>query len=130
MARLQRLHAAAGVLAEEAPAVLAHPEAARGLEQALIEAMVSCLGLGEVREDRSALRQHEKIMRRFHTAVEETVDQPLYIPELCKAIGVSERLLRTCCQEQLGIGAKRYLFLRRMHLVRQGLAESALPRRP
>ena len=46
MARLQRLHAAAGQLAEDAPEIIAHPEVARGLEQALIEAMVGCLGRG------------------------------------------------------------------------------------
>ena len=40
MAKLQRLHAAAGQLAENAPAIIADPEAARSLEQALIEAMV------------------------------------------------------------------------------------------
>ena len=43
MARLQRLHAAAGSLAENAPEIIANPDAARGLEQALIEAMVGCL---------------------------------------------------------------------------------------
>jgi hypothetical protein len=42
MAKLQRLHAAAGQMAENAPEIIAHPEAARGLEQALIEAMVGC----------------------------------------------------------------------------------------
>src|SRR5580700_643052 len=57
MAKLQHLHAATGQLAEDAPAVIAHPEVARGLEQALIEALVGCLQ-GEVREDRSALRHH------------------------------------------------------------------------
>jgi len=36
-ARLQRLYAAAGDLAENAPEIIAHPEAMRGLEQALIE---------------------------------------------------------------------------------------------
>ena len=92
--------------------------------------MVSCLGLGEVREDRSALRQHEKIMRRFHRAVEENPDQALFIPELCKAIGVSERTLRICCQEQLGMSPKRYLLLRRMHLVRRACARAPQPRRP
>ena len=71
MAKLQRLHAAAAQLAEDAPEILAHPEAARGLEQALIEAMVSCLGDGEFREDRSARRHHAIIMRRFRRAVEE-----------------------------------------------------------
>jgi AraC-like DNA-binding protein len=125
MARLQRLHAEAGRLAEEAPEIIADPEAARGLEQALIEAMVHCLGAGEVGEDSVAQRQHELIMRRFRRGVEEHLDQPLYIPELCKAIGVSDRTLRRCCQEHLGMGPKRYLLLRRMHLARRALRESS-----
>jgi hypothetical protein len=41
MAKLQRLHAAATYLAESAPEIIGHQEAARGLEQALIEAMVA-----------------------------------------------------------------------------------------
>src|SRR5580692_202867 len=56
--KLQRLHAAAGQLAEDAPVVIAHPEVARGLEQALIEAVIDCLSTGEYSEDRSARRQH------------------------------------------------------------------------
>jgi AraC-like DNA-binding protein len=125
MAKLLQLHAAAGTLAEYSPAVLACPEAARGLEQALIEAMVGCLGMEAFREDRSALRQHEKIMRRFYGAIEAYPNQALYIPELCRQIGTSQRTLRTCCQEQLGISAKRYLLLRRMRLVRRALSESS-----
>jgi AraC-like DNA-binding protein len=124
MARLQHLHAGAAQLAEAAPAVLAHPEAARGIEQALIEAMMDCLGGGEVREDRAALRQHAAIMRRFHRTIEQHLDQPLYIPDLCAEIGASERTLRACCQEHLGMSPKRYLLLRRMHLVRRALRES------
>jgi hypothetical protein len=65
MARLQRLHMAAGQLAEETPEIIANPDAARGLEQVLIEAMIGCLGPGEVGEDRVAQRRHEMIMRRF-----------------------------------------------------------------
>jgi len=125
VAKLRRLHAAAGRLADYAPEILAHPEAARGLEQALIEAWVGCLGEGEVREDRSAERHHSLIMRRFRKAVEQNPDQPLYMPELCRAIGVSDRTLRICCQEQLGMSPKRYLLLRRMHLARRALRESA-----
>jgi AraC-like DNA-binding protein len=128
MARLQRLHAAAGHLAEEAPEIIANPDAARGLEQALIEAMVACLGNGEIQEDRSALRHHAIILRRFRRAVEENPDQALFIPELCGSIGVSDRTLRVCCQEQLGISPKRYLLLRRLHLARRALRESS-PRR-
>ena len=125
IARLQRLHAAAAQLAEDAPQIIAHPEAARGLEQALIEAIVACLNGGVVGEDRSALRHHAMIMRRFRRAVEENPDQPLYVPELCAAIGVSDRTLRVCCQEQLGMSPKHYLLLRRMHLARRALRDNS-----
>jgi AraC-like DNA-binding protein len=125
MAILQRLRAAAGHLAEDAPEVIANPEAARGLEQLLIHALVECLGTGETGEDRSALRHHAMILRRFRRAVEENPDQPLYIPEVCAAIGASDRTLRICCQEQLGMSPERYLLLRRMHLARRALRDSA-----
>jgi AraC-like DNA-binding protein len=121
MAKLQRLHAAAGQLAEDAPEILANPEAARGLEQALVEAMVDCLVKSDVRQDSVGLRHHSLIMRRFRRVVEESPDQPLYIPEICQKIGVSGRTLRVCCQEQLAMGPKRYLLLRRMHLARRAL---------
>lgn len=54
MASLQRLHAAAGGLPESAPEIIANPDAARGLEQTLIEAMVDCLGHEEGRENSQA----------------------------------------------------------------------------
>jgi AraC-like DNA-binding protein len=125
MARLQRLHVAAGHLAEEAPEIIANPDAARGLEQALIEAMIGCLDQGEVGEDSVAQRQHELIMRRFRRVVEENPDQSLYLAEICKAIGVSDRTLRLCCREHLGMGPKHYLLLRRMQLARRALRETA-----
>jgi len=121
MAKLQRLHAATGQLAEDAPEIIANPDAARGLEQALIEALVDCLGEGTAREDKSAQRRHAMIMRRFRRAVEEIPDQLLYIHELCGAIGVSYQTLLACCQEHLGMSPKRYLWLRRMHLARRAL---------
>jgi AraC-like DNA-binding protein len=123
MVRLQRLHAAAGDLAENAPEIIGNPDAARGLEQALIAAMVDCLPYREDREQSLAHGQHAIVMRRFRRAVEESSDQPLYIPEICKAIGVSESTLRMCCQEHLGMSPKRYLLLRRMGLARRTLRE-------
>jgi len=125
MARLQRLHAAATTLAEDAPEVLSHPVASHGLEQALIEAMVEGLGSEDILKDSGASRQHAAIMRRFHQAIERQVDEPIYIPELCAKIAASERTLRTCCQEYLGMSPKRYLLLRRMHLVRRALQRNS-----
>lgn len=121
LGRLRHLHEAAGALAEDAPAVLANPEAARGLEAALTAALLDCLGNSEIQEDRASLRQHAAIMRRFHRIIHEHLDEPLYVPELCKALGASERTLRACCEEALGMGPKHYLLLRRMHMVRRTL---------
>jgi len=125
MGRLHRLTKAAAGLAEDAPAVLGHPEAARGLEQALIGAMVDCLSSAGPNEDRTTLRQHAAIMRRFHEAIERHGNEPLYVPEVCEEIGASERTLRTCCQEHLGTGPKHFLLLRRMNMVRRDLQYAA-----
>jgi AraC-like DNA-binding protein len=124
MARLQRLHAAARFLAEEAPEIIANPEAARGLEQMLIEAMVVCLGSGDVRERSVAHRRRYPIIRRFHAALEKSRGRALYLPELCAAVGVSQRTLRRCCYDQFGISPTRFLLLRRMHMARRALREA------
>ena len=126
MAKLQRLHAAAGRLAEEALEIITQPEAARGLEQALIEAMADCLASREARDNTLAQGQHAIVMRRFRRIVEENSEEPLYIPEICNAIGVSSRTLQLCCHEHLGMGPKHYLLLRRMHLARRALRRMAL----
>ena len=123
LARLHRLHVAAGHLAENVPDILEYPEAARGLEQALIEAMMDCLG-GDVHENTLAQRKHAIVMRRFHRFIEQYPEQPPYVAEICKAIRVSERTLWACCQEHLGMSPKRYLTLRRMRLVQQALSKS------
>jgi hypothetical protein len=66
MSRLQRLHATAGRLAEETPEIIDNPDAARGLEQTLIEAMVDCLRHQQEQHEKSrAQGQHRIVMRRF-----------------------------------------------------------------
>jgi AraC-like DNA-binding protein len=125
MAKLQRLHAAAARLVENAPEIIDQPEAARGLEQALTEAMVNCLASRDVRENTLAQAQHAVVMRRFRRVVEQNPEHPLYIPEICRRIGVSSRTLQACCHEHLGMGPKHYLLLRRMHLARQALRQAA-----
>ena len=45
----------------------------------------------------------------------------MYMAELSAAARVSYRTLHACCREHLGMSPKRYLWLRRMNLARQGL---------
>ena len=65
MMKLQRLREAAGSLAEDAPDIIALPEAAHGLEQALIEAMVDCLASREARENTLAQGQTRSLCAAF-----------------------------------------------------------------
>ena len=121
MRKLQRLHAAVSDLAETVPEIVAHSDAARGLGQALIEAVVGCFADCTEHRKSFAHVQHALVMRRFTRVLEENPEGPLFIPDVCAAIGVSERTLRICCQEHLGTPPKRYLVLRRMSLAQRGL---------
>ncbi len=121
LARLRRLHGAAGELARLTPDTLANAETTRGLEQALVESWAACLDTDNVAEDTSARRRHTAIMRRFHAVIEANVGEALYVPDICRAANVPRRTLNAICHEALGMGPKRYLVLRRMHLARKAL---------
>lgn len=118
MKRLLNLHEQAGQLARAAPFKLAHPEVARSLEEALIHVMIRCLTEGVAIGTEIAARDHRTALSKFEEALSANCDRPLYLRDICATIGVSERTLRRCCHEHLGMGPVRYLWLRRMHLAR------------
>jgi len=122
MSRLQRLHEAAGRLAATAPDILAHPEVARAMEQELVRTMVACLTRGMAVEAGGTGNRCVPVMQRFEQVLEANQGRALYLAEICAEIGVADRTLRAHCQEHLGMSPHRYLWLRRMHLVRRALA--------
>ena len=124
MLRLLRLHEGVGQLAHDTPDILELPQVLRALENELIHIMVRCLAEGAAVEPTAGSRRHDTIVARFEQFLEANPDRPLYLPEICAAIGVAERTLRASCEEHLGMGPIRYLTLRRMHLVRQALLRS------
>src|SRR5260370_41608118 len=91
------------------------------MEQALVEAMVWCLASGDLVDVRSVHRHHATVMRRLEEVLQANSEGPLYMAELCAAVGASYPTLRACCQEHLGMSPKRYLWLRRVHLARRAL---------
>jgi len=119
-ARLRRLHAQACRLAETRPKVLAHPEVARAIEQGLIHALVTCL-VARAQNGAAARRHHASVMVRFEEVLADHPNRPLHMPALCSRIGVSERTLRSCCAEFLGISPSRYILLRRLKTARIAL---------
>jgi AraC-like DNA-binding protein len=121
MSRLLSLHATAERLAKTAPDILARPQVTRALEQALTQAMIACLTESAPVEMGSAGRLHTAVIARFEDFLAANLGHPLYVLDICAATGVSERTLRLCCHEHLGMGPVHYLWLRRMHMARHAL---------
>ena len=121
LSRLRKLHEAAAHLAKTAPDILAKPEVARAMDQALVEAMVFCLADTRSAVVPNAQRNRARIMARLEAALTANPEEPLYMAELSAQIGVSYWTLRDCCLEYLGMSPKRYLWLRRMNLARRAL---------
>ena len=124
LSRLRRLHEAGGHLAKTAPDILAKPEVARAMEQALVEAMIFCLADRHSEVVRSVQSHRARVMRRLEEALTANSEEPLYMAELCTQVGASYWTLRDCCLEYLGMSPKRYLWLRRMNLARRALRDA------
>jgi AraC-like DNA-binding protein len=124
VARLQRLHAQVCRLAETKPKLLAHTEVARAIEQGLIQTLVACLTGTSMRADGAIKRRHARIMMRFEEVLAEHLSERLHTPELCERIAVTERTLRTCCAEFLGMSPTRYVLLRRLSRARVALRDT------
>ena len=121
LSRLRKAQDGAGRLAKTAPDILAKPEVARAIERALVEAMVFCLADSRSDKVRIVERNRARVMRRIEEVLMAHPDEPLYMPELAATVGTSYWTLRECCLDYLGMSPKRYLWLRRMHLVRRAL---------
>jgi transcriptional regulator GlxA family with amidase domain len=123
-AQLRRLHAQACRLAETKSKILSHSEVARAIEQGLIQALVTCLTTATARTEGYAKRHHARIMVRLEEVLAEHLSRPLHMPELCDRIVVSDRTLRSCCVEFLGMTPTQYVLLRRLKEVRLALRDA------
>ena len=57
-------------------------------------------------------------MVRLEEVLAEHLSRPLRMPELCARIGTTDRTLRSCCAEFLGLSPTRYVLLRRLKQTR------------
>jgi AraC-like DNA-binding protein len=108
-------------------ATAAHPslpvdaEAARGLEQQLLEAVIECLVGEPTDQGNLQRRQHAEIMTRFEDVIRASPVGTPSLAEIRAALGVSENTLWMCCRAHLGMTPSRYLYLRRMRLANRAL---------
>lgn len=119
--RLRSLHAAATRTAIKNPQAVVDVEAAHGLEQQLVHAIVECLAGNSTNTDARSGRRHLDIMARFEQLLHAQPARNVPIAEICTALGVSQRLLRSLCAMHLGMGPVAYGRLRRMTLARRAL---------
>ena len=66
-------------------------------------------------EETPTARRHRGVLTRFEDLLRAEAFPGM--TEICAALGVSDRTLRICCEEQLGIGPTEYVRRGRMQLV-------------
>jgi AraC-like DNA-binding protein len=126
MERLKRLHARLIKLANASPKLIAEPHVTKRLDAQLTEIFLECLDSGSSETVHPGKRQQSSIVKRLYELGVERPDEPLCVMNACMILGVSARMLhRTCC-EQLGMGPKRYLILRRFHMAHRALRSASL----
>ncbi|MET4042107.1 helix-turn-helix domain-containing protein [Bradyrhizobium sp. RT6a] len=124
--RFLELHALVGAFAATTPELLEIPELVRSVEHTVTHAFLACIvdcSSSKIKE--RGLRQ-KVVMDRFEAFIEAHPNSPLYLDQVCMAVGAAERTLRSACEDDLGMGPIRYLTLRRMHLTHRALL-AALP---
>ena len=124
MSWLLKIHEMVDQIAKVTPDILSLPEVARALEEELLLVMIRCLSEGDPSRLTKSGRRHDRVIARFEEYLEMHPEQPLYLTEICAAIGVAERTLRGICEDHLGMGPIRFLALRRLHLVRRALQQA------
>jgi AraC-like DNA-binding protein len=116
--QLRGLHRAAIRMAEGRAGALTDLQAAHALEQQLLHALIECLS-GRAEEETATHRRHRDILARFEDLL--VAEPSLRTRDICAALGVSERSLRECCKEHLGMGPGRYRYLCAIQQVHRAL---------
>ena len=120
--QLRDLHHAAIRMAEARAGALTDLQAAHGLEQQLLHALIECLSEGADVETATG-RRHRDILARFEDLL--AAEPFLPMTGICTALGVSERSLRECCKKHLGMGPSGYRRLRAMQQAYRALRSGA-----
>jgi AraC family ethanolamine operon transcriptional activator len=119
--QLRHLHSAAIGFVEGRSKALIEGETAHGLEQQLIEALVTGLAKGSAIAAAPATREHREVVFRFEALLQAEPERAFRMEEICAALGISAQTLHLSCEEQLGMGPIEYARRWRMQLVHRAL---------
>jgi hypothetical protein len=116
MSHLRHLHSAAIGLVERRSRAMIDAEAAHGLEQQLIYALIECLSKSSAIEAAPATSEHREVVLRLEALLQTDPERPFRTTKICKTLGITPRSLRISCEEQLGMGPTEYIRRRRLQL--------------
>jgi AraC-like DNA-binding protein len=116
--QLRSLHRAAIRMAEARAGALTDLQAAHGLEQQLLHALIECLS-GRAEEETATGGRSRDILAGFEDLL--IAEPSLGTKRISAELGVSERSLRECCKRHLGMGPNRYRHLCAMQQVHRAL---------
>ena len=100
-----KAHAMIGSIARTAPELFELPEVVRAVEHHLTHALIRCVTEGVVSAVNGSYLRHKLILTRFEEFLEANPNTPLYLSEVCEAIGAAERTLRAACRRARRHGA-------------------------
>ena len=110
--RLQHLHAAAISAVEGGHAEFIGREAAHGLDQQLVGALVGCLSADSIVLETPIMRRDQETMIRFEALLERRSTDGPSLAEIGVALGVSQPVLHRYCRMHLGMSPANYLHFR------------------
>jgi AraC-like DNA-binding protein len=108
---------------DRSPIVLNHKATARNISQSLLSQLfaVAELRLATNTPVGRTQRSYVQTVKRVHDYLSHSRTEPVYVLDLCRAMGMSQPTLFRAFRQTLGIGPKEYLQIRRLHLSRQRL---------
>jgi AraC-like DNA-binding protein len=109
-------------MAEGRAGTLTDTQTAHGLEQQLLHALIECLATGLTDHETLAARRHRGILARFEDLL--VAEPSLRMAEICAELGASARLLRKCCNEQLGMSPSTYRRRRQIQQLHRALRDA------
>ena len=112
--QLRHLYSAAIRTAQTRLGRIGGAEATHGLEQQLIHAVAECLPPEPASMATPAMCRTQNLMARFGDLVRRQPEGAPDMSQLRAVLGVSERWLRWCCEQHLGMGPMTYIRLHRM----------------
>jgi AraC-like DNA-binding protein len=117
------------LVVEISPAAFSNPAMARNLQQSVLGQVFAVAGK-QVKSHAPfgrAQRAHAQIVKKVHDYLLQLPGEPLFVLDLCRAMGISQPTLFRAFRQTLGIGPKEYLQIRRLHLSRQRLLHDPDP---